>query len=118
MADVDNLSKLMNDKVAVIGDELLTRGMSLGGVKHIYRATTQEEVERAVRDATERSDIGMIIINEALAKKVRDRKLMNMMDSSISPVFVLVPAYNEKEEYVDVLRRLIIRAIGMDISAK
>ena len=49
MADVDNRSK--NGKVAVIGDALLTRGMSLGGVKHIYRADTREEVERAVKDA-------------------------------------------------------------------
>jgi vacuolar-type H+-ATPase subunit F/Vma7 len=117
MADLDN-AKMLNDKIAVIGDELLTRGMSLGGVKYIYRVTTPEEVEHAIKDATERSEIGMIIINEGLAKKVRDRKMQNMMDSSISPVFVLVPAYNEKEEYVDVLRRLIIRAIGMDISAK
>ena len=53
-----------------------------------------------------------------MAKKVTDRKLLNMMDSSISPVFVLVTSHNEQEEEVDVLRRLIIRAVGIDISKR
>lgn len=118
MANVESPSRISNDRIAVIGDELLARGMSLGGVKHIYRAGTQEEAERAVREAMERREIGMIVMNEGLAKKVRDRKLLNIMDSSISPVFVLVLAYKEQEEYVDVLRRLIIRAVGIDISKR
>ena len=113
MADMSNLYK-----VAVIGDALLTRGMALGGVKYLYRADTAEEVESAVKDALGKSDIGMIIMNEGLARKVRDRKLLGMIDSSIAPVFLLVPANNEKEQYVDVLRKLIIRAVGIDISAK
>jgi len=105
-------------KVAVIGEPLLTRGMALAGVKRIYRADTGEEVEAAIKEAMENPDTGMIIITESLAKKVKNRKLINMMDSSISPVFVLVPAHGEQEMYVDVLRRLIIRAVGMDIGAK
>lgn len=113
MADVKNLYK-----VAVIGDALLTRGLALSGIKQLYRADTTEEVESAVKDAIGRSDIGMIIMNESLARKVRDRKLANMIDSSIAPVFLLVPTKNEQGEYVDVLRKLIIRAVGIDISAK
>ena len=105
-------------KVAVIGDPLLTRGMALAGVKRIYRADSGEEAETAIKEAMERPDTGMIIITERIARMVKDRKLVNMMDSSISPVFVLVPAYGEQEQYVDVLRRLILRAVGMDIGAK
>ena len=113
MADVNNLYK-----VAVIGDSLLARGMAMSGVKHTYRADRQEEVEAAIKDAVSKTDIGMIIMNEGLARKVRDRKLLNMIDSGITPIFLLVPANNEQEQYVDVLRRLIIRAVGIDISAK
>jgi vacuolar-type H+-ATPase subunit F/Vma7 len=116
MADVEH--KISNGKVAVIGDALLARGMSLGGVKRIFRADTKEEVERAVKEALEDSSIGMIVMNEHLAKKVTDRKLLNTMDSSISPVFVLVAARNEEESEVDVLRRLIIRAVGIDIGKR
>ena len=105
-------------KVAVIGDELLTRGMRLSGVRHVYSVETTEEVENAIKDAAGKEDVGMIVINEGLAKKVRDRKLLNLMDSSIAPLFVLVPAHNAQEEYTDALRRLIIRAVGIDISAK
>jgi vacuolar-type H+-ATPase subunit F/Vma7 len=113
MAVVGNLYK-----VAVIGDELLTRGMKLSGIRRIYSVETTEEVENAIKDATSKEDIGMIVINERLARKVRDRKLSNMIDSSIAPLFVLVPAHNEQEQYTDALRRLIIRAVGIDISAK
>ena len=116
MADVNKAGQ--NGKVAVIGDALLARGMSLGGVKHIYRAETREEVEHAIKDAIGNNEIGMVVMNESLAKKVADRKLLNIIDSSISPVFVLVTSHDEQGEYVDVLRRLIIRAVGIDISAK
>jgi vacuolar-type H+-ATPase subunit F/Vma7 len=64
------------------------------------------------------SEIGMVVINESLVKKIADRKLLNTIDSSISPVFVFVTSQNEHEEEVDVLRRLIIRAVGIDISKR
>lgn len=117
MANVDAHSKI-NGKVAVIGDALLTRGMSLGGVKHIYRADTREEIEHAIKDAMANSEIGMVVMNENLVKKIGDRKLLNTIDSSISPVFVFVTSHNEQEGEVDVLRRLIIRAVGIDISKR
>ncbi len=117
MANIDTRAKV-NGKVAVIGDALLARGMSLGGVKHIYRAETREEVERAVKEVMENGEIGMVVINEDLVKKIGDRKMLNAIDSSISPVFVMVASHNEKEAEVDVLRRLIIRAVGIDISKR
>lgn len=113
MATVDNLYK-----VAVIGGALLARGLSLSGVKHQYIARTQEEAEAAINDALTHDEIGLIVLSERLSKKVRDRRLVNLIESSIAPIFVLVPAYNEQEQYADVLRKLIIRAVGIDISAK
>jgi vacuolar-type H+-ATPase subunit F/Vma7 len=103
-------------KIAVIGDRLLASGMGLSGVKHIYQADSQQQVEDAIREISAKSDIGIVIINENLMKIVKDRKLIRLIDSSLSPIFVGIPAYNQGEVYKDTLRRLIIRAIGIDIS--
>lgn len=103
-------------RIAVIGDKLLATGMGLSGIKYIYKAGTQQEVEDAVRDVSNKSDIGLVIINENLISMVKDRKLVRLIDSSLSPIFVGIPSYNQKEVYEDTLRRLIIRAIGIDIS--
>jgi vacuolar-type H+-ATPase subunit F/Vma7 len=103
-------------RIAVIGDRLLATGMGLSGVKYIYEANNQEEAEKAIRDVSAKGDIGIVIINENLMTMVKDRKLLRLIDNSLSPIFVSIPAYNQKEVAEDTLRRLIIRAIGIDIS--
>lgn len=104
-------------RIAVVGDELLTKGMKLSGIKYIYNPRDAASTESAIRELVAKPDVGMVIINEDLANSVRDRKLANMIDSGISPVFVLVPGYNQSEKYADTLRKLIIRAVGIDIMA-
>lgn len=105
-----------NYRIAVIGSRLLATGMSVSGIKYIYEASNQEETENAIKDISNKSDIGIVIINENLANMVKDRRLLKLIDSSLAPIFVSVPAYNQKEVYQDTLRKLIIRAIGIDIS--
>lgn len=103
-------------RIAVIGDKLLATGMGLSGVKYRYEASTEQEVESAIRELSAKDDVGIVIMNENLMSMVKDRKLVRLIDSSISPIFVSVPSYNQTEFYEDTLRRLIIRAIGIDIS--
>ena len=103
-------------RIAAIGDRLLASGMGLSGVKYIYEAFDQKSVEDAVRDVSSRDDVGIVIINENLASMVKDRRLLKLIDSSLSPIFVAIPAFNQKGLMEDTLRRLIIRAIGIDIS--
>lgn len=112
MADVNK----KDYRIAVIGDRLLATGMGVSGVKYIYQASTQQETEDAVRALSNNADVGIVIINENLMAMVKDRKLIRLMDSSLSPIFIGVAAYNQSEIYEDTLRRLIIRAIGIDIS--
>lgn len=103
-------------KMAVIGDRLLVNGMRLSGIKCVYEVSTQKDVEEAIRDVSSRSDIGIVVISEDLIMMVKDRKLIRLIDTSLSPIFVGIPAYNQGEIYGDTLRRLIIKAIGIDIS--
>lgn len=111
MADIEDMFR-----IAVIGEELLARGVKLSGLRYAYVANTTEQVENAIKDLTTKKDVGMIIISEDLVRKISDRKLLSMVDKSIMPVFIEVPAYNSQEKYADTLRRLIIRAIGIDIT--
>lgn len=113
MADVGSVKGY---KIAIIGDRLLASGMKLSGIKQVYEAINPEEAEQAVRKVLEREDIGMVVINENLVEKMRDRKVLNAIDKSLLPVFIEVPAFREEERYTDTLRRLIIRAIGIDIT--
>jgi vacuolar-type H+-ATPase subunit F/Vma7 len=103
-------------RIAVIGDRLLHNGMKIAGIKYAYDAQTQTEVEDAIKDVAAKDDIGIVIINEDLMAMVKDRKLIKLLDSSLSPIFVGIPSYGQKETSKDTLRRLIIKAIGIDIS--
>ncbi|MDE1832916.1 MAG: hypothetical protein KGH58_00685 [Candidatus Micrarchaeota archaeon] len=105
-------------RIAVIGDPMLSMGLGVSGIKRIYNAQTTEQVEAAVRDILGKSEVGMVIMNEVNMRMVRDRKLLSIMDTSISPVFIGIPSYNQKDLESDTLRRLIIRAIGIDIAKR
>ena len=106
----------MNDRrIAVIGDKLLTTGMSLAGIKHIYSASTGEDAERLVKEIAADQEVGLVVMQQGLIEQIKDRKVLNMIDGSLSPIFLGVPGFKEEERNIDTLRRLILRAIGIDI---
>jgi vacuolar-type H+-ATPase subunit F/Vma7 len=105
----------MNTKrIAIIGDALLSTGFALAGIKKTYIARTGEEAEAAIKEILEDGSIGIVVIAERLRERIQSRKVQNIIDTSIMPMFVPVPLYKESVQ-VDVLRNLIIRAIGIDI---
>ncbi len=102
-------------KIALVGGEELSLGFKLAGVRESYTVETPSEGEAAIRSLMERSEIGIIVISSRIMKGIRDRKILNAIDTSIMPIFIEVPDYGS--EYTpDTLRRLILRAIGIDIS--
>lgn len=90
-------------------------GFKLAGVTESYTVESGADAEQALKALLQRDDIGLIVIASNLARGIRDRKIANAIDSSLLPMFIVVPNYNEKSQ-PDTLRRLIIRAIGIDIS--
>lgn len=102
--------------VAVVGGDLLSQGMALAGIKRIYSPETQEEVERDVSSLLTMDDIGIVVISQSLARMVKDRKLAYAIENSLLPIFVSLPAYGERSYEEDALRKLILRAIGIDIA--
>ncbi len=103
-------------KIASIGSEPLITGLRLAGVKEARIAKSGEEAEKAIEDFMERDDIGMIIIGEGVSNMIRSRRIKHIIDTSLMPLIVEIPDYGEKEEESDALRRLILRAVGIDIT--
>ncbi len=104
-------------KIAVIGRPELTLGFRLSGTPISYDAEGGEDAENAVRELMQNNEIGLVIIPTVLARKIKDKKILNIIESSISPIFVEIPEYEDKKS-ADTLRKLIIRAIGIDIAGK
>lgn len=105
-------------KIVVVGSDVLPTGMRLAGVKESYLVQDAEEAEPLLLQLFEREDIGIIVVTEDLAKSIKDRRVRYKMDNSLDPVVLSVPGYNEKMESEDTLRRLILRAVGIDILEK
>ena len=102
-------------KIIVVGDQLLSLGMKLSGIKETHSVNKGEETETLLRKLFERNDIGVLIIGESFADSVKDRRIRYKLENSIDPVVMQVPGYNEGKKSDDSLRRLIMRAVGIDI---
>ena len=103
-------------KIAVVGSEPLTLGLKMTGVVNSYVVESPAEAETRIRELLQRDDIGIIVITSRMVKSIKDRRLSEAMASSILPLIVEVPDYDEESVEEDTLRRLILRAIGIDIS--
>ncbi|MDE1828166.1 MAG: hypothetical protein KGH65_03340 [Candidatus Micrarchaeota archaeon] len=103
-------------KIAVIGSRLLAIGSKLSGVTESYTVTEQEETESLLRELLQKSDVGIIVITQSLIKKIRDRKLLYAIDNSLMPLIIDVADFNEPQQETDVLRKMILRAVGIDIN--
>lgn len=104
-------------KVAIVGKNELALGFRLSGISESYQAEDTEDAEKAIREIMQNGNIGLVIISSALIRRIKDKKILNIIESSISPIFVEIPGYGD-EKSADMLRKLIIRAIGIDIAAK
>ena len=103
-------------KIAVLGSRLLAIGSKLGGISASYNVSEPEEVEDKLRSLLQQEDIGIIVIAQSLAKKIRDRKLLYAIDNSLMPLIIDVADFNEPQSEADVLRKMILRAVGIDIN--
>jgi len=95
------IDKVYPYKVVVVGNEPLRTGMALAGIKEGYPIEQMNEVLK-------REDIGMIMVED---ESILRRKYEN----STKPMFVFLPKIGEKLKEEESLRRLIKRAIGVDL---
>ncbi len=104
----------MQYKIAIIGNEALCTGFELAGVEEAYVVEKQEEAETLIKKLLAREDIGIIGVSSRFIKGIADKELRRMIETSTLPMVVDLPEYGE-EAGEDMLRKLIIRAIGIDL---
>lgn len=97
-------------KMAVIGDADFNVGFRLVGIRDIYDVSSQEELERAVKETLSREDVGVVVIRYDLIKQL-PYALQREVDESVDPTFVAVGGEGGVEE----IREKIRRAIGVDL---
>ncbi|MGC8629135.1 MAG: V-type ATP synthase subunit F [Candidatus Micrarchaeia archaeon] len=105
----------MTYKIAIVGNELACTGFELAGVSDAYVATTAEEAKDIIEELFGRGDIGIIGITSKLYKELAsDPAMARKLELSTLPMVVELPEYGEWQSE-DMLRKLIIRAIGIDL---
>ena len=81
-----------------------------------YKPKDQDDAERMIKELMARTDIGLIAVVSSFVRGIKDRRLSEAITSSILPLVIELPEYGERIAE-DTLRKLIIRAIGIDVQA-
>ena len=96
-------------KIACIGDEDTVALMRLAGVSHCVLA---DDIEKQF-DEVVKNGVDILIINEKEAEKIKDKILYYRLLHD-KPIIVEIPG-KKKIDREDIIRKLIIRAVGVDI---
>lgn len=107
----------MRYQIAVIGDRETVMGFRLTGVRRYYEVSSEEEARRALEDISNSPDIGIVIITERIAEKVRDDlERIRGRGKRLIPIVIEIPdRFGPMPERRDVVRELIRRAIGVEL---
>ncbi len=103
----------MSQEIAVIGSPEFTTGFRLAGVRiheEIHDEEKPDELDGAVTRIVERSDVGIVIMNDDdLGNLSRDER--EIVRTSVDPTFVTIGS----GQAAGGLRAQIRRAIGIDL---
>ncbi len=100
-------------KIITIGDHDFVVGFKFGGVDGIV-IKNKSETLNVVKELIEKKNIGIIIIQEKFYNEVKD-VVDELLEGRLYPVIVSVPGKEGKITKMDVLSKLIKRAIGVEI---
>lgn len=95
--------------VAVIGSQEFALGFRLAGIRRIWEAKTDEELEHAVAAARKDASVSILVMETADVRRLTPRTRSELV-SSVRPTMVAVG----KEED-NTLREKIKQAVGVDL---
>ncbi len=104
----------MAHKIAVIGEEDLCMGFGLAGIIKNFTPKDSFEAEALIDEIVAKDEIGMVIIEEELAKGF-SYKMKNRLQQMTKPVVVTVPGKMGTEEDSESLSAMIKKAIGVEL---
>ena len=96
----------------ILGNEEFTLGFRLAGVNDIIEVN-ETSVEKEIKKMIDEKIDGICVIDKKTTELVHERTRTKIEDS-VKPVFVVLSETAEQEN----IRKMIIKAIGIDIMAK
>lgn len=109
-------SELM--KISVIGDSTTVLGFKLAGVKETVETQDPSKALEDLRRLFKDKEIGLIIITEKLADKLRE-EIDKLTEGVVTPLIVEIPDKSGTiERKVDPIKELVRRAVGVEIKFK
>ena len=101
-------------KFYCIGDEDTVRGFRLAGIEGQV-VSTDEEAQEALQAASNRSDIGVVMINDVIAAGIREQVDTLRLESE-QPLLVEIPGPEGPLAGRKTLRQLVQEAVGIRIT--
>jgi V/A-type H+-transporting ATPase subunit F len=102
-------------KIAAIGEEDTIIGLRLAGIGDAFIASEVSEIKAAIEKVLQNPDIGLLIITERLAEKVRNI-INEIMERRTIPTIIEIPdRQGPIEREVDPISELIKRAVGVKL---
>lgn len=96
-------------ELAVIGSQPFTLGFRLAGIRRIWEATSDDDLERAVAQARRDAGISILILETKDVSRLSPRTKSELV-SSVKPTLVAVGLDED-----NTLREKIKQAVGVDL---
>ncbi len=93
-------------KVAVIGNRDMLALFRMAGVTECY------DKEEKFDEIVKRDDIGILVVSGEFCKKLRNKIVYHRLVKNL-PIIVELP--EKEEEWEDTIKRLIVRAVGVEV---
>jgi V/A-type H+-transporting ATPase subunit F len=96
-------------ELAVVGSQPFTLGFRLAGIRRIWEATTEDDLERAVAQARKDPQVSILILETRDVSRLSPRTKSELV-SSVRPTLVAVGLEED-----NTLREKIKQAVGVDL---
>jgi V/A-type H+-transporting ATPase subunit F len=96
-------------EIAVMGSPQFTLGFRLAGVRRIWDATSEDDLERAARQATSDASVSILVLETADLARLSPRTRADLV-ASVKPTVVAVGTQED-----NTLREKIKQAVGVDL---
>lgn len=102
-------------KISVVADHTTVTGFRLAGVKDCHEVGKPEDAREVIQSLSKEEDMGMIIITESIAEKLRS-VLDTLTEGKVTPLVVEIPdSKGPIPGKEDPIRRLVKQAVGIEI---
>jgi V/A-type H+-transporting ATPase subunit F len=96
-------------EIAVMGSPQFTLGFRLAGVRRIFDATSEDDLERAARSAVSDNSISILVLETGDLNRLSPRTRHELV-ASVNPTVVAVGMQEDST-----LREKIKQAVGVDL---